>query len=544
MEYGVLFKISDILKLDIENLSNRIIKYNTDLENLKKGINSINNIITNKKNKYINSDSLNVLSSLINKNYLQIEFDEVNFAKILGGYLLLPNNPKMKEELDSLLNPIIKQLEEKIVMCKSFIFINSNTLRIFNSLDVSLNNLINEGMTIGGPTLNELLSYILNTSNNRLTEDEKLDAAYIINIVNLQALRRKEGLVNNASSSNEIKSLLKFNFEKEYANEFEEVNKLVDLYQRLLAKMNDATKNQILTISQDPDLNMEILNEESLNKLAGRIEDIKASFTADEYIRLSYLKEIFDWFNIYNSCNKEGEYQEIFKELLVLVEKYQYYIESVVDQEEIQKEEINNIIYLQEDNDIVGIDWINKDRYEYNATDYSALFRGIKVIKTSDRNYLLEETEKSKGAGIPGITEEKFRRLRRGNIRIIFMDINNLIDPSFSDLIPNDYKCYLVINFGKKTDRHELYDSLISTKSLRIPNLIMGFRSYLNESIKSVVEMPLSQEEKEVKVKELLDNLVVSSNMLFEEQISNAKGFNRLKDENNNTNENGGLKNA
>ena len=541
MDYKALFKIKNILDHEIQELVGFISEMDEQWNVYKTNKRSIQNLI--KSNKNINIDTLNLIKIIIEKHKLSVVFDKSLFARILGVYFLDPNE-ESKKAVEDLLLPIIQSLDNRMKVCEKNKDELNNQITTYKQLSESLNGLINYKefshiKAIGNEILDSLLLYILKIPSDMMSDEEKTEAMYEFNILNVEALKSREMLINKNSgvtTNYTEKPMAKIKFEYDHAIEFEEIETMVEEYQNISSKISDIQKNQIASIAVEFDI--ELLNQDNINKINDYINNLNAYFDVDFYIKYTNLKNISDWYDLYLKSNDEEEFKSIFEEIESAIDTYQGYIEN--EESSLETDELidNNLYFLEEDDkSIVGINWINDDNHAYTFSDYRDLFNGFNKIRHSSREKLITGTYKVKGAGIPKVSEAKFRRLRLGTARIIFIDFNNLIDDKYNEYITDLNPCYVVLNFGQKGGEVDIYKSLNIKESSRIPNIIENFQLFINDSIEKIASSTISEAEKKKQVETFINNLIANNNNLYSELIMTAKGYQNI-----NIND-GGLKN-
>jgi len=406
-----------------------------------------------------------------------------------------------------------------------------NLLKLYEKLKTTLDNLLNYTdnnyrMAISGENLlNALLRYISYIPEDVMSNQDKTKAVYQLNLVNLEALQRKENLVNSNNEKTDpgYKPFHKVKFEKDNSLAFDEINLLIEQFNNMSSKLDEESLNKISVISNDIDT--DIINDNVFKKIDQYIADIMADFDHNFYLRYSILKKISEWYDIFLNSNLEEDYKAIFMEMQELVSQYNEFINSLEEEKTINKEEKKerNLLYLTDEaSNIIGIEQINKDAHEYQASDYRDLFKAFDILRKSDREYISNETLKVKGAGIPGVSESKFRRLRVGTSRVIFIDLFCLIDDNLKKYLLGIGESLLVITFGQKAGEFNIYNSVSSPK---IVNLLKDYQAFINNELLRIAAMNIPEKEKIAEATKFVTNLVSQGTILFDESIENAKGY-------------------
>ncbi len=543
MEYEALTKVKSILSYEVQARLELIANFEEKIKQLKVDKRNLNNIV---KNREINVGTLQLVMGIIEKNELNIIFDRTMYSTILGVYYIDPTDQN-KQTAENLLKPIQDGLDLKMDKCKESIVLNQDRLEIVKKLEEALNGLINykensHMKAIGNDILDSFLNYIFKIPADIMSDEEKTLAMYEFNVLNVEALQSKEKLITGSTSNTNYteKPMSKTRFEYENSSLFVEIEDLVSIYSKLSSNLTEKQKNQMLTISKQIDL--EILSDENKKKLETLIENIMADFTVDYYIKFILLKNINDWYDLYKNSYNEEEWTAIFDEIEGFVDSYQGYIEKEEDVLPPEAISDNDVIFLVDNNEvIVGFDWMRSDSHEYTVSDNRDLINGFDKIKTRSRDFLMTNTYKVKGAGIPGVPESKFRRLRLGTARIIFLDLTCLIKEQYIPYVQDLDPCYLVINFGQKSGETDIYKSVNIKESPRIPNLIEEFQKTINDQLEAIISSnDLSEKDKKQKVEELFKGYINKTNEYYIAEKDQLKGFGSKKDDDSRNPGNGG----
>ena len=528
MDYKELFQIAPILENDIKSLIEATIKYKQLIEDAKEDKKTLSRIVKNPET--INNQTLNTLADIIKRNNLPIAMDRDVYAVVIGAYYVEPT-PVYKAKVEDVFSRFHRELNNHIVNLDEEILKAEKLIRLYEKLKTTLNNLLNYTdnnyrMAISGESLlNALIKYVSYIPEDVLSDRDKTKAVYQLNLVNLEALQRKENLVNSNNEKTDpgYKPFHKVKFEKDNAPMFDEIKSLIEQFNKMSSKLDETTLNKMAVISSDVDT--DIINDSVIKKIDQYINDTMASFDHNFYLKYVILGKICDWYDIFLNSNLEEDYKAVFMEMQELINQYNEFINSLVEEETITKEDEKgrNILYLTDEaSNIVGIEQINKDAHEYQTSDYRDLFKAFEVLRKSDREYLSNETLKVKGAGIPGVTESKFRRLRVGTSRVIFIDLFCLIDDSLKKYLLGVNESLLVITFGQKAGEFDIYNSVSSPK---IVNLLKGYQAFINNELLKIATMDIPEKEKIIQATNLVNSLVSQSAILFDESIENAKGY-------------------
>ena len=528
MDYNELFQIAPILENDINNCIQAITQYQALIEDAKEDKKTLSRIVKNPET--INNQTLNTLADIIKRNNLPILMNRNMYASLIGAYYVEPT-PIYKTKVEEVFNRFHQELNKHIVNLDEEILKTEKLIRLYEKLKTTLDNLLNYTdnnyrMAISGENLlNALLRYISYIPENVMSNQDKTKAVYQLNLVNLEALQRKENLVNSNNEKTDpgYKPFHKVKFEKDNTPVFDEINLLIEQFNNMSRRLDKESLNKIDVISNDIDT--DIINDNVIKKIDQYITDIMAGFDHNFYLRYSILKKISEWYDIFLNSNLEEDYKAIFMEMQELVNQYNEFINSLVEEETITKEneKKRNLLYLTDEaSNIIGIEQINKDAHEYQASDYRDLFKAFDILRKSDREYISNETLKVKGAGIPGVSESKFRRLRVGTSRVIFIDLFCLIDDSLKKYLLGVEESLLVITFGQKAGEFSIYSSVSSPK---IVNLLKDYQAFINNEIIRIAAMNIPEKEKIVEVTNFVNNLVSQSTIIFDESIENAKGY-------------------
>lgn len=528
MDYNELFQIAPILENDINNCIHAITQYQVLIEDAKEDKKTLSRIV--KSPEIINNQTLNTLASIIKRNNLPIVMDRDMFAILIGGYYVEPT-PVYKAKVEDVFQKFHSELRNNIVNLEEEILKTEKLIRLYEKLKTTLDNLLNYTdnnyrMAISGENLlNALLRYISYIPESVMSNQDKTKAVYQLNLVNLEALQRKENLVNsnNEKTDSGYKPFHKVKFEKDNSLVFDEINLLIEQFNNMSRRLDRESLNKIDVISNDIDT--DIINDNVIKKVDQYISDIMANFDHNFYLRYSILKKISEWHDIFLNSNLEEDYKAIFMEMQELVSQYNEFVNSLVEEETVNKEDEKerNLLYLTDEaSNIIGIEQINKDAHEYQESDYRDLFKAFDILRKSDREYISNETLKVKGAGIPGVSESKFRRLRVGTSRVIFIDLFCLIDDNLKKYLLGIGESLLVITFGQKAGEFNIYNSVSSPK---IVNLLKDYQAFINNELLRIAFMSISEKEKIAEVTKFVTNLVSQGTILFDESIENARGY-------------------
>ncbi len=538
MKYEALLKVKAILDADIKRLEKIMEEIEVLGKSLEKDRRNILSYIRSSKN--INPDILNVIESIIIKNNLKIEFNKELFASKLGSYYML-DSEEAKKQVEELLYPIVEELNYKKSISEKNKPVWEGDLNFKKCLSDAINSLVNlENQEflkpVGTQVFESILNYILKIPSGLMTDDERLMAIYALNIANLEALQSNEKEDYKSNSDIIEKPLAKYRFEKENESEIEDINDLISLYNSISSSLTEIDKNQMTSLLTA--FNLDTINQETIINIEEYIKNIGASFSADYFIKYVLLKNISDWYAYYDNSYIEDEWLSVFEEIRVAISRYQDYLEMSMSKNSGDAKVKNSLIFLQKSGGtFVGLDWMHKDSHDYEPRDFSDFDKGLDMIRDNSPVLLVENTKKVKRTGIPGISENKFRRLKVNTFRIIFIDLMHFIKEEYKEYFEGMPTCYLVITFGKKLSETDIYSSM---ETIGMTNLLREYQIYINDYLASVLDQGINKEEKKLKVRELLNAMIKENNELFNTTLGNDPDYAKLIEKNNA----GGLKNA
>ena len=510
-EYKSVLNLFDIEKSTLKNVIESIEVYETILKILN-------------EDKEMSILNKNMILQELNKQNLQVlkKRDEINRKKSKIETAKKIATKKLKEENKHKEEPytfadqeilLTKEQEDIVKKCKSIIQTNQEII------NEGFNNEINEAYELGLES-NETLIGALDTDEENY----------------LLIIREIYGYLKEFNTNKDISIISKLEIYLKYYSEYEEkvlkerlekskIKKLEEDKEDLLAKIVSIVtsyQKQCSKLTED-DLNriesVRIYLRDSVNLTdEDRINQVNSICTSSNidykvYQELTLQSEIADGYETYLMEEEYEEKKELLEDLENLINEYLDFIETtrLINISE-EKEEIkeNILLYLPNPTNTTCIeDFYYKGKTEV-SNNVKRLKKALKEFNTSSRNIIFTKSEGVKSDN----KNTKIRKVRYGDIRVIYVDIN-----AFGNLsLPISKPCYLILTCGPKHGRTEIYDYV---NSKYVTDLMEEFFNSLREMIESIKVQNLSEEETQKQILVLFNDFVDNNHKLYEQTIKN-----------------------
>jgi len=320
----------------------------------------------------------------------------------------------------------------------------------------------------------------------------------------------------------------------------QENNKTVEEHQQLLVEneetlaMADACMKKFkrlkerllptdLNIIKSIDAHIEVVTkpeeddskEDEFEQIATFIENLTAGnqrLSHDIYYMYKKLETIESIYLIFQSELDIGFKKNILISLSHAIEDYIQYAGSLSDNQELEptKENQNNVIYLMgEEGENLFINYIKKDNTNYTAKNYKIMKDYVKTwLNNRNENDIFLKSTKVKDS----VYDEKIRRIRISDYRIVYINLNNIADMS----LPLEKNCYVAIAVGRKSGDFDIYKF---ANSKEVKDALIHLYKVIMAEVESIDKSNMSSEQKAAAKNKFIEDYVMSNNRKFEQML-------------------------
>lgn len=438
-------------------------------------------------------------------------------SKLMVREKLKSKKDKIKEEIYEVNEEVLLSKEEKRTLDLAKQIINKNN----HIITEGFNSEIIEAHDIG--IIEDINPVELFTKENDQLNMTLKEIIYYYNEYNKT---QNQQLISTLSSYlklyNDIK--LKINLKDQ---EQEKIKQLEKNNKELFDKIESNIKIFDKTMTED-DLN----RLESIKLYLTTITEVDEQFKVEDYVnsiatgsnitidncnQLLLLKSIKEKYYEYLKMTSYNDKKDLIEYLNNTLKEYIDMIETTKIINQKNSSEKNNILLFLPVDNITGIeDFYQKNRTE-TTNEKQKIENFINDLYESDRNTIFTRSEKVKKNG--SISEgynERVRRIRRGDMRIAYFDIN-----AFENMNLNLEKdCYVVITCGTKAGQTGIYDYVNSKK---IRDQVKQFLNEIKANIESIRSLPLSREEIDRQVEIYTNDLINTNNSIYNDFVGRDK---------------------
>lgn len=292
-----------------------------------------------------------------------------------------------------------------------------------------------------------------------------------INLYKKYKIKYKQEQEENKKMQDEINTL------KNELNEIlEEIN---EDKENIIDKLNTKQITSLLSFQEiDTNIEDEILNQinETLSK-----EELNVEFL----IYYNSYKEITKKINKYMELKENYKTKELLKKIREIIKEYETYkntknnyIEKIDFDEELEQENEKNIIlFLTDNNEITYAQHHIESLDPLTPTEYNSLIELIDKLKINSSTYIHTIARNV----LPKDDNYKKRRIRKGNLRVVFYQINN-------KLINTEKPVFLIITAGRKiSSKYQIYDQANHLKE-NVLELVKTLEKYDEKQINEFIE--------------------------------------------------------
>lgn len=270
------------------------------------------------------------------------------------------------------------------------------------------------------------------------------------------------------------------------------INEITEDHENIIEKLTDNQLNILLSL-QDIDANTD---DETLNQINETLK--KVDLNVEFLIFYNIHKELYKNISHYNELNSIYKITEKLKKIKEIIKEYENYtnakdnyIETVeydeelneIDQKQATNQNQNIVLYLTDNNQITFAEKYIKDYDALSQTEYNAVLELINKLKTHNSTYIHTIAKNV----LPKDENYKKRRLRKGNIRLVFYQINNKV-------LNTDKPVFLIITAGKKFSLSSpIYDQANHLKS-KVLEFIKNYTNTLNNTDEQKIETFLNEQ--------------------------------------------------
>lgn len=431
---------------------------------------------------------------------------------------------KPVKEKEVLIPELTDKQKRIIINAENIIKLHNNTIKEgFNeeieeaySLSIEFNEIYIEALSKNFDKLMLCIKFIYEYLNN-FKENKNIDIInkidYYINEYNIYKQEQKQIDLENKKIED---------FEQENSDKFESIRRACKTFEKFIDSLTEQEKNILNSIR-------EYLDKEEYESIDGACYGSRINLSF--YNELLLLKNISDFYDNYKSTDKYESKTEIFNNIEETLEQYTDLISNkalISDDSNTKsnvKQDSNNIlIYLTlPDKNITCIeDFCNQCKTEISSGT-NKIERAINLLSNKDRNqiFTISESVKKKGANTKSL-DDKVRRMRISDIRLLFADIN-----AFGNMNINLEKdCYIVITGGPKLGNTDIYE-YVNSQAMR--DLILDFYNLIKNEIDNIKKQNISEKEKDEKINKFINDLSEKSKKKYTSFIDNSK---KIKPEN------------
>lgn len=295
--------------------------------------------------------------------------------------------------------------------------------------------------------------------------------------------------------------------------------KLVEKYNKMLEKFSENEINLLKSIPQ-------IIERSSSLDSAENIKTINefcsgTSLNYNIYVEMDNLGKIKDYYEIFYEEKLLSAREDILRELENEINEYLAVLEAKKNREqedikdEKEYENKNILLYLMDENYISGVEmFASENKTELNQLN-KRIRDSIKEFKYSSVNdiFIASEPVKSNGIAKYRSYNEKARRIRYGDIRLIYANINSFYNMG----LPNDLNnIYVILTCGPKKGNTYIYDFV---NRYSVVELTYSFFNTIREKVQEIRQRQISIEQQDEMIKEYINKIVESNNLKFEESL-------------------------
>lgn len=303
-------------------------------------------------------------------------------------------------------------------------------------------------------------------------------------------------------------------FEEENSEALAKAKEIINRYEKMVSKLTEQEKNLLNSIPQIIVNNSSISSEENIKTINEFCSGSNINYNLFiEYDNMKRVQEAYEIYEMEESLSKKEECINNLKDIIdECVEIIQ--LNSMNDKNDsIDKNESSNIImYLLDENDVSGVElFLQENKTELYKLD-TRIKTAIEKFRNSSVNIISISSEpvKNNGVGKSKSYNEKVRRIRYNDIRLIYANLN-----SFGNIgLPNDLNnCYLIITCGAKKGNTNIYD-FVNKKSTM--DLIFNFFADVKAGIQLIRAKEISFEQQDEEIRNYINNLSKTTTEKFE----------------------------
>lgn len=322
----------------------------------------------------------------------------------------------------------------------------------------------------------------------------------------------------SASLSKEVNDILEF--EQTNAEELELVKLAIEEYNKMFQKLSKKPKAfEIIESIDIHKIDLDLTSSIDLENLEKFISDIGFDLGINFYLKFKALESIKKIYEDYLVKDNLEAKQNEFDVLSLALEEYKNltFLDSDTLDETIDNTNSNNaqneLLYLILDDGTNPVrDFISKQNFDEG--NFETLERAFNDLKGKDFQYLyLNSTKLIQRCRY----RQKTRRHRYNDIRVIYIRLNTIGNIS----LPKDKVYYLVYTAGLKHGEKDLFDFAASP---HVQNAITKFFKPLKNVMEQIDALKISDEEKNSKKEEYMNEFVRNNNQLFIESINSLRG--------------------
>lgn len=523
-EYKSVLNLFDMETATLKNGIESIETYNAILKVLNEetelDILSKNHIL-----QELNKQNLTVLKKRdeLNRRKSRIEAAKKIAKERLKKDIKERETPYVKVEQEILLT---KEQEEILHKCETIINKNKNII------DEGFSAEIIEAYKLGHET-NEVLVGVLDSDNENLLLiireiygylkdfSNSKDTTIISNLeMYLNLYNEYQDKINSKKAEQlKIKSLEKKNEELT-----EKLNSIASSYQKQYERLTEDDLNRIASVNAYLKESINLTDEERIKQ----VNSICSSSNVDykTYQELTLQKEIVDQFESYQIEEEYEKKKDLLENLQKLLEEYIEFIETtrlinISDNEKYNEENI--LLYLTNQDNITCIEEFFHEGKTEVVDVVKKIKKSLKEFNTSSRNLIFTKSEVVKHNKGTRTYNEKVRKVRYGDIRVIYADIN-----AFGNMdLPLSKPCYVILTCGPKLGRTEIYDYV---NSKYVMDLVEDFYKSIYQIKEKVQDRKLSPEDEEKALLEEFNKFVIENHELYNNSIENISRNNDKQD--------------
>ena len=310
-----------------------------------------------------------------------------------------------------------------------------------------------------------------------------------------------------------IENQKKEKFDEENIDILSKVIDLVDIFNEINNGLSTNERNLLVTIQEFILANK--TDVDTINSICANSNKINYQFYI-EYNILSKIKQKYEEYLKQDNLATRTVYLQFFKNLL---KNYEAAIpkEEIVEEVEENTNEIvhkNPILYLCDENNIpVFESYVEGD----NSTDYKdihLMFKLMDKIALSSPNFLIMDSDVLKNNSNVNCYKSKARRIKAGTYRVAYINLKSIINQD----LPEEFRhLYIVLNAGYKTGEFSIYEY---TNQRKVYSKFNELLDEIETEVTKIYKMPITKEEKNIRIKNYLNDLISSNNKIYLESKS------------------------